>query len=448
MTHFLKAVIALALICALSNTTAAEEPDSAFGCSGLENDRELPTVEGRDGVFFRIRTDLRMNHPNSARIVAQIGALSEALARRGTTLVYAPIPTKSVTMPDFLPARARLYGFDLYAASRVHDDLLERLNAVGVQTVDIRSALLKTEPGKRPFFNTDFHWTAYGARLGAQEISSVIKSLPAYDALDKTSYVSTIVGEEVAFSGMRRILQKQCVETLPLPVTQTYDTRPVASASEESAGLDLFGETAARPQLALVGTSFSDSPINNFPGFLAEYSELEVVNYAITGGNQFGSITSLLTSEEFQEAPPTFLVWENPIYNNLAIFGDQPMRELIAAADNNCDRDLGAQISTDGKTLTASIAGMKLGPDQTLMLDSDGSPSLGVTFRFVSTSGRERLKVIERGERWRRTGRFYMPMTGLWPEGAEEVEVILATAAGPDARLTVCSPQNTMETDS
>lgn len=436
---------ALALTCVLAAPAAFAE--SAYGCSGLETNRELPTIEGKGGVFFRINADLRMNHPFSPEVVDQMTALSQALESRGTVLVYVPIPTKSVSMPDYLPERARLYGFDLAVATAVHADVLGRLNEQGVLIADIRSALLGAEGGQLPFFNSDFHWSAYGADLGAKAIADVIRAQPIYDTLDKTEYQSLETGEEIAFSGMRRVLQARCSQTLPEPTTMTWDTQAMTldlglGLGDEGGGLDIFGGETAQVPIALVGTSFSDSPINNFPGFIAQHAELEVVNFAITGGNQYGAITSYLTSTEFQNSPPAFLVWENPIYNNLAQYGDQPMRELIAAAADNCAQSLDFTVSDDRRSLTTQVSGLTA--EQTLFLETDGSTALDVSYRFTSDQG-ERLKSVRRGERLRRTGRFYMPMTGLWETGADDLTITLSAPLGASPQLSVCDPSTLQE---
>jgi len=431
---------ALALL--LPNTLDAATP-SMFGCQGLEIDRDLPSIEGQDGVFYRINADLRMNHPFSDQVVAQMADLAAALEEQGTTLVYVPIPTKSVTMPDHLPENAWLFGFDLEVATWVHLDILERLNAAGVVTVDVRDAMLETPEGTLPFFKSDFHWTAHGANEAAKAIAEVLRALPGYDALEKTEYDTVETGVQTAFSGMPRILQKHCLETLPEPDTMTYATSVASvtdifgSADDEAeGGLDIFGDAAASVPVALLGTSFSDSPINNFPGFIAQHAELEVINYAITGGNQFGAMTSYLTSTEFQESRPRFLIWENPIYNNLAQYGDQPFGELIAAARNDCPITLEAALSDDGRILTADL-GANAGA---LFVDSDGSTGLEAKFRFTSAEGYTRTKTVLRGERLRRTGRFYMPLTGLWPAGAETVEIELSQPFGATPILQLCDP--------
>ena len=430
-------VAALGTIFYAGSATAQGEPTlSGFGCSGLEQNRELAAIEGKDGVFFRINADLRMAHPFSDLVVADLAALSEALAANGTTLIFVPIPTKSVTLPDHLPPEAALYGFDLEIATRVHTDILDRLNAAGVVTVDARSAMQNAPADDLPFFKADFHWSAAGARETARAIGETIRALPGYDDLTKVTFETTHVGEDVAFSGMRRILQKQCRETLPEAVTAVYETTRVEEQGTDG-GLDLFGEAETAVPIALVGTSFSDSPINNFPGFIAEYAQLEVVNYALTGGNQYGGMLSYLTSASFQETRPRFLIWENPIYNNLAQYGDQPMRELIAAASGTCTLPLASTVTETA--LTVDLSPYDLGPEDTLLVDTNRSVGLVADFVFQSAGGATRTKTIVRGDRLTRTGRFYMPLTGLWADGAQSLTFTMSEPFAAQPSIYACT---------
>lgn len=426
----------VALIFSAASALATE---SHFGCVGLNEISDLPSLEGRDGVIFRINADLRMYHPFSKTTVSALGDLSRALAAKGTTLVYVPIPTKSVTMPSYLPPEATLYGFDLETATWVHTDIIDRLTGEGVMAVDVRTAMLQAKPEDPAFFRADFHWSAAGADLAAKAIGDALKAMPAYDTLETVRFETTPLQPEVAFSGMRRVLQKHCTHSLPAPETMTYETKLVEDLDLGGA-LDLFGEEDDSIQVALLGTSFSDSPINHFPGFLAQHSDLEVVNYAITGGNQFGAMTSYLTSREFADSRPTFLVWENPIYNNLAQFGDQPMRELVAAASGRCVQPLAAQASEDGLQLTADLSEMPMDGDYTVMIDTDGSAALNVDFTFIGPDGSMRTKSIQRGKRLRQTGRFFMPLSGLWPDGAQALTVSVSDRLGSAPELFVCPP--------
>ncbi len=417
---------------------------SNYGCVGVEQNRELPSIEGKDGVFFRINADLRMNHPFSDLTVAGLAALSDALAENGTTLIYVPIPTKSVTMPDHLPDAATLYGFDLDIATQVHNDILSRLENSGVTTVDARAAMLDAPADDLAFFKADFHWSASGARETAKAIAEVVTSHPSYADLSPVTFETTETGVDIAFSGMRRLLQQQCIDTLPEAETMTYETVRTGEA-DLGGGLDLFGEAEDAVPIALVGTSFSDSPINNFPGFLAEYTQLEVVNYAITGGNQYGAMISYLTSAEFQETRPKFLIWENPIYNNLAQFGDQPMRELIAAAGRSCTLQLAATVSDDMDTLRVDLAGYDFGPEDTILVDTGRSVGLTANFRFHSDTGLTRMKTIVRGERLTRTGRFFMPLTGLWPDGATAMDFEMNRRFATEPTVYACTSKREEE---
>jgi alginate biosynthesis protein AlgX len=416
---------------------------TAFRCTGLEENKELPSIEGKDGVFFRINADLRMKHPFSDQTVSDLAELSQALAENGTTLIYVPIPTKSVVLPEYLPSEAALFGFDLAVATKVHLDILERLNAAGVATVDAREAMLGTadEVDGLPFFKADFHWSANGARHTALAIAHTLKAHPAYEQLSKTKFETTPNEIETAFSGMRRILQKHCKDTLPEAEVLTYDTAQVQSL-DLGGGLDLFGTEATSVPIALVGTSFSDSPVNNFPGFIAEHSGLELVNYSMTGGNQYGAITSYLTSAEFQETRPSFLIWENPIYNNLAQFGDQPMRELIAAASGRCTVPLEAQMDATKQYLDVDLASLTSGADDTIMVDTNRATGLAATFEFYGRDGLLRTKTIVRGERLTRTGRFYMPLSGLWPDGAGTVRFSMSQPFLTQPQVYACATTN------
>ncbi len=434
------AVLGLAAAALLAQPTQGMA-QSAYGCTGLDQDKELPSIEGKDGVFYRIAASLRMDHSFSDRVVADLAELSRVLAENGTTLIYVPVPAKSLLMPEFLPDEAALYGFDVEIATAVYHDILDRLTKAGVVTVDIREAIVNRPADVQdlPFYKADFHWSASGASLAAQAIAETIKNQPGYGDLDRATFETTPQEVGVAFSGMRRILQNRCLETLPQAETMTYTTTRIDSAEPTAgAGLDLFGDAEETVPLALAGTSFSDSPINNFPGFLSDFAELELVNYALTGGDQFGAMTSYLTSAEFQDARPRFLVWENPIYNNLAEYGDQPMRELIAAAGATCDTPLDVVVDDALSQAEVDLSGLDLGPDDTLFVDTHRSVGLTTEFRFRSAEGVERSKTIVRGERLIRTGRFYMPLTGLWDDGAQSVTVSMSAAFAAEPSIFAC----------
>jgi len=437
-----KTLLGAALIAVLAASPALAA-NSAFGCKHLEDNPTLPSVEGRDGFFFRIFADLRMQHPFTEDTVAQMGKLAEALKAHGTTMLYVPVPTKSVTLPTFLPDEAKLFGFDEDVAVAVYEDQVARLNAKGVIAVDLLSALRTTNGGDPPFFRSDFHWTSRGAETAAQTIGGMIKQLPAYADVTPVNYETKATGAELAVSGMRRTLQAFCVLSLPPVISTSYETVEVASAD---ASLDIFGDSggaaegATNDEIALVGTSFSDALVPNFSGFLAQYASLPVANMAITGGNQFGAITSYLTSREFQADRPKFLVWENPIYNNLAQFGTGSLTELIAAARNDCQPVGNAPMIDKAKGLyQADLTGTPIAPNQVLLADAGDNGSRDVVLNFESTDGRTFTREVHRGDRFRGTGRFFIPLESLDSLELKQVSIQFDRLSEEKAAISLCN---------
>lgn len=418
---------------------------SSFGCKHLEDNPTLPAVEGKDGFFFRIFADLRMQHPFTEEVTTMMGQLSDALKAHGTTLIYVPIPTKSVTLPTFLPEEAALFGFDETVASTVYKDQIARLKAKNVIAVDLLKALKTTDSNDPPFFRSDFHWTSTGARKAAETIGTMIKAMPDYAEVTPVNYETRPIGAELAVSGMRRELQAYCSESLPPVVSAAFETVEVASAD---ATLDIFGDdtpaqaeggASKADEVALVGTSFSDALVPNFSGFLAEYASLPVANFALTGGNQFGAITPYLTSKEFQAERPRYLVWENPIYNNLAQYGTGPMTELIAAARNDCAPVTNKPFVDETGALVADLSPDRIGAKQVMLADAGDAGSRDVVLKFTSKDGRTFQRELHRGDRVRSTGRFFIPLESLDSLELEKVEIKFDRLSKDTATVSLCN---------
>lgn len=429
--HFSGPALLIAALCG----SVAEAQTSNYRCSGLEQVAALPSVEGLDGVFYRVLADLRMRHPMEESVMAQMGALSQALAAGGTTLIYVVVPTKSQAMPQYLPPVAADYSYDPETASQVYEDIMTRLGAHGVLAPDLRAALIKAPPGTLPFFQADFHWTPVGSRLAAQAISEVIKAQPDYNDLPVAEFVTTELGPTAAFSTMRRTLQANCIDELPRVEAARFLTevvsQPVAGAS------DIFAASDEAVQIALVGTSFSDSPVGAFAGYLSEYSGLDVINYAVTGGNQYGSITSYLTSNDFAENRPRFLIWENPIYSNLAQYGPDPLEELIAAAGETCTLALPVT-QWDANSLTADLTGVTIGRGDLIRADLGTTGARSALFNLTTASGVERTALMQRTDRMDATGRFFKTLGSVWHPDLAEVTVTFDRPVSDGSTLTLC----------
>jgi alginate biosynthesis protein AlgX len=439
MRHFATVLVALLL------PGAALAGPSAFGCKNTDN-APSASIEGRDGVFYRVQSDLRLQHPMNDIVVDELADLARALADQGTTLVFMNVPTKGQAMPAYLPPEADAYGYDAATMQANYLNVVNRLNDAGVAAPDLMTAMLGAGPDEKVFFPSDFHWTPTGARLAAQAIGAMIRELPAYADVTPVTFLSQETGPETAFSGLRRELQTFCADTL-LQVeatgwrtTRVEDTATDAGTAEAASDdtLDIFGSSESEASLALVGTSFSDSSINNFAGFLSEFSRIEVTNYAITGGNQFGSMTSYLTSREFAEQRPTFLVWENPIYNSLAQFGPIPMDELIVAAGPPCD--IATETFAESNALVATFKPGQLKPRDAVLFDYGAEGARKATITLQSASGVTRSIRLERSDRLRATGRFFLRLEPYWHPDLTRIAVTFDRPLGENSSLTLCPP--------
>ena len=426
----------LSLLCP-GIAVAQTETKTDFSCTGLDAQQKFAAIEGLDGVFYRIDPDMQMFHAFSDGTADQLAQLSKALASLGTTLIYVPVPTKSLAMTDQLPPAARDYGFDANLATTVYLEGLKKLQLRGVIAVDARKFLHVADSAAPPsFFLTDYRMTAAGAEREAAGIAAAIAALPDFAALPKGNYETSSTGRVVIDSAMRQAMQRHCLQPLPLAETEGFAATRLQGNQPGKAN-SIFNAKGSG-QIAVIGTEVDGEPAANLAGFVAKATGLDAVQYAVTGGGPFAAISSYLTSGLFQESRPTYLVWTNPVENNLAQFGDQPFAELIAAAGDNCRVPLALLLNPQTNSVVADLTTLDAGQSYTLMVDADGAEATTATFDFTSASGLTLGKSVRRSKDQVKTGRFFMPMTGLWPEGAQSVEIKLDVPPGSNIRVTAC----------
>ncbi|MDG3042774.1 alginate O-acetyltransferase AlgX-related protein [Roseicyclus marinus] len=430
-------IFASALLATLpSHAVAQEVPSgSAFGCSMLDSLEPVPVIEGLDGMFFRL-TDLRMNHPLSDRSIDLMVAFSNALAERGTTLIYVPVPTKGLVMPDLLPPEAAAYGFDFEIATMMYLHFVDRLRSAGIETVDIQTPLLEVGEPDYPFLRTDFHWSPSGARAAAVAVAEVIRARPGYNDLTPVPHVTASIGPREIASAFRRSVQARCRDHIPRAVTEAFETQPVDGGLSIGAGI--FAAEARRPGIMLVGTSMSQTSEFNFDGFLAEAAQLDLTNYAVTGGNQFGAMLGYMMSGDFASNPPHFLVWENPIYNNLGEFGGLAVREIIVAAVNDCVPL--TTVTTEAGVLVAEGPSISLSEGHFLRADVGASGAYSAEFSIVTANGIAQ-NAIDRTRRGDPTPLFYLD-AGHFGQ-VDRIEVRFGRPIGASASVSLCSDGGT-----
>lgn len=399
---------------------------SGYGCRGLAEGQFMASVEGREGVFFRLHPDLHNHHPMAPETIADLATLTQALAAKGTALIYAPVPVKSLAMPKYLSPATTDYGFDYSLATTVYLDALSQLQAAGVRAVDLRAEMVDAT-GPLPYFRTDPRLTAEGARLAAAAIGAAIKAVPGIEALAQGRFETVPTGSASVASHARLVRQRSCAEPLPPAETATWKTSRTFTAE------------GARGVVALVGSEHSDTPEANFAGFLAQQTGLDVVQYSVPGGGAFAAISTYLTSAEFQNARPSVLVWELPQAEAPGLHDDQPMAELIAAARHRCDIPLEvARDADDPKTLRVDLSTLDTESAHMLFVDAAGAPARRAVLAFGNDAGETRHREILRHRAQLPSGRFYAPMTGLWSAGVSSVAVTLDVDFGEHAEVRAC----------
>lgn len=424
---------------------------SVHGCSDLAGPHALASVEGSEGTFFRLDPDLMMAHPFSDDTVEALARLSRTLAAQGTQLIYVPLPTKSLVLPGRLPPAARDLGYDATLAATLYDDMIARLTAAGVSAVNARAALRGGDAAQPSFFATDPRLTPTGARRAAEAVAATMATLPGLAALPRTRFETRSTGTARLPSPMRTALQRHCLIPLPQVEAETFATTRLDGAVATGGGTTLMAGagigagSGAGPQarVALVGTGDAGDPGLNLAGFLATATGLDVQAYAVTDGGAFAAISSYLTSRSFAEGRPAVLVWTHPMSESLADHGDQPLRELIAAAGDACRTALPLGPGTAPEMLVADLSAMDPAVPAMLMIDTGGAPATRVTVEVRGGASPARSRSVQRHRGQLPTGRFYVPLDGLWPEGAAMgaglvADIRIDVAAGPGSLVTAC----------
>ncbi len=377
-------------------------------------------------MFFAIRPELQSHHGLAEETIAHVADLSAALAGRGTTLVFLPVPTRAQVMSHMLPPFAADLGYDASVATAVHVDTVARLERAGVVVADplvaLRAAALA---GERPFFEADPRPTATGARILADTVAGALSDHASLTDARTASFTSVPAGTQTLASAMRSGLQSACLSELPAVSTDAFTT----NAGQFGANTDTQ---------IVVGTEITETSALNLPGFLSEATGLRTLGYGVPGGGAFAAISTYLTSQDFQTAPPKVLVWEVPVSAPLGQFGDQPIRELTAAAGATCSAPVPVRAADASGALTAELSSAQLTERTALSFNTGGTGVAAVRFDFVGADGFARSRSIYRHDGQVLTGQFFVPVGGLADYGVTSVRISGSSAFGTAPQLNVC----------
>lgn len=270
-------------------------PGVVVGTQGwLYTDEEFKTYAGADAT---VTTHL-----------ALIPWVRDELARQGTELVVALVPSKARIYPEFLDERR---------PAALHDGLYARAHAAlrtaGIAAPDLARALeackRQQPPGENVFLRTDTHWTPAGARCAAQAVRATTGTAGG----GQHYRTQTTATEEHRGDLLRYLpLDPYFADLLPPPEPiELRQTERLADAAGPAGGDALLGDDAA-PEVVLVGTSYSADARWNLTGALQEALQQDVVNYAALGKGPFVPMLDYLLNSASLPSAPRLLIWEIP----------------------------------------------------------------------------------------------------------------------------------------
>lgn len=288
-------------------------------------------VPGKDRWLFRSAVDLTNEFGIPAPMRPEFARLMKAFDKQGIHVAMAIQPTRGLMHRDKLIGDP--HGFDYSRASSNLASYLGQLRQGGAVVAPMMQ-LVQQPPKGEFFFRRDHHWTPTGAEATAKLMAEEIRRQPFYAGLTKKEY-RTEPGVMVPKDGTLNLAMSYiCGNNYGFQYVRGYQTIPVADNADA-----LFDE-APDPEVILVGDSNAaaredESKQFNFDGYLKQYLDVDILNYALPGVGEDGSLLEYLLSDDYKaEAPPKLIVWELPANYRL----DSPLmyRQLIPAVQGGC----------------------------------------------------------------------------------------------------------------
>ncbi|MDX5299632.1 MAG: hypothetical protein LPK85_11865, partial [Gammaproteobacteria bacterium] len=287
---------------------------------------------GYDNWLFRSDVDLANRFGMAAAMEPEFARLMQAFAANGTQVVIAVQPTRGLMHRDKVrPERDQ--GFSAAQARESLGQYVQQLRRGGAIVPDIL-ALVDRPLEQEYFFRRDHHWTPYGAKVTAEVVADAIKSLPVYPALAKKAYVTEPSRRIPKDGTLNRALAKICGNNYGFQYVPGFRTVPVSEDADA-----LFGDDV-EPEVVLVGTSNSaernEDPKNyNFDGYLKAMVGVDILNYALPGAGEDGSLLHYLISQDYDpKAAPRLIIWELPA--NFSLSEPLTYRQLVPAVCGGC----------------------------------------------------------------------------------------------------------------
>jgi len=299
------------VLCVLSNQiTWAETPPLCQAAAKEANyntdylDNFITLKEGNDGWLFR-DTDLLNTFGPGKKGYQRLRYLTRLLNEHGTRLLMVPIPTRGISHPEMLGE----INYDTKAGRVAYIAHINHLRDIGI-VVPKLEALFDKQHETPLFFSRDHHWTSFGAEQVAKITAETIQQQGFYKEAEKQEYQTKRSGLIEIEGSHQKAAATICASSYDNETIDAYTTENISE-------MDLFGDVA-EAKVVLVGTSNSNGKQDfNFSGYLMQYSGLDILNLAKSGGGYDGAILDYLNSDDFKQNPPKLLIWEVPGYYKL-----------------------------------------------------------------------------------------------------------------------------------
>ncbi len=296
----------------------AEEDRFVFRCDDIEKTSSQSSLgtklyQGTEGWFFR-KSELENLFEIPADSQKAFSRINDALAYKGIHLVLLPMLPRGIAGHQYIPNDGLLSDM-LYEAAfsaSQFSSFIASLEKLGVDVIDIND--LKTRDSSYDWdgytFSQDIHWKPEGARLVAELVAERMGTLLPENT-NPVEFETTKSAAPVPIDGgFTQALNEICQEKIPVEEFHTFQTKQVLNSLDS-----LFGDDGDAPadELAvhIVGTSFTDEKKKyNFAGFLREFLQRDVANFAVAGGGLTESIYGWAQNENGIGLKPKILLWE------------------------------------------------------------------------------------------------------------------------------------------
>lgn len=417
-------------------------------CEAAETASRRPVWQGKEGWFFE-PADL-IETLELEPVQPYLSRLSQAFRYQGITLVAVILPTRGMVHSEMMdPAKPIFEAHSGAKAVAEYRRFLAVFHEANITAPDLVKVAHEDEGAF--FFKRDHHWSNVGARVTAEAVARHLYPMPSYLKLKIGQQIhlfrTKAVGVEPQMGTLQRRAVQFCGVRFPKEYVKVFSTDLVVEG--ESLEKALFADLG-KPPVVLVGTSNSqrpeDKPSLNFDGFLRDYLGLEVLNAAFAAAGVHGSLLAYLSSDDYLEQPPKFVIWESLLsswHNRKSVIAEQ--RQVIPSIYGPCAPE---DSLIQGRVETANAHEIEVLQNNAnlpvydhnhfLYLEMTDRTLVDFTLALTHQNGRQDRVMVERSTRMPNSGRFFLELSSEIRAPLESVSLITSAGTSGEIFARIC----------